>query len=1278
MKNYLLGLCAVTLLLSPALLAQTATTALIAGQVNDGSGAAVPGATVELTSKATGTTMKQTTNAVGQYTLANVAPGEYELKVTAQGFRAATVGNLKVEVSKSYTQNFTLEVGQVTETVAVTAEARVELQTVDATVGNTITAKALPYLPTFTRQVNELLTLQPGATPAGEVTGARRDQSTFTLDGIDVTNQSVGGLGTYMYMSVEGVEEFRVGVANPNSSFGRGAGGQVSLVGRRGSNEFHGAAFWYHQNDNLNANSWDRNRVRQRKPELKDNRFGFRFGGPGWKDKLFFFTNYEGRRFPRSSTFTRNVPSDLLRQGILQFRDAAGNINQYNLRTSAACGEQGNSPCDPRGIGLSPAIAQLWSTMPRGNDTTLGDGLNTIGYRGVVGHPLKNDFFMTRVDYNLSQNWRVDASIRYFRQNDVSAASLDIRNGNNASIRSFPTRQNMETIGVSGMIRPNLTGEFRFGRNRNRTGTDVLRPSGSAALLAIPATNTPDGFIALDIGARGGAQSVLSEPFDVDTQLARKQANDNRAYQWNADLNWIRGKHTVQFGTHIRYLPTLHLRDDKVLGALGALVAQIDSDLGVLSLGSASRPPACGGGRTVGCIQTADQQLWNRLYAGVTGLIDNVSVLAVRDGNAKPLPLGSLLESDTSRLWAPEFYVQDVWRWTPSLTVTVGLNYGWQRPPAERLGRYTIQQLANGEDATSDNFFRRRSEAAQRGDFFNPNFQFAPVNSVKRDVFNVDWNNLAPRVAVAWNPGGMGGLIGKLFGDKKTVIRSGYSLVFDRQNTVQSVIIPSLGIGFAQTLNVNAPLCNATGAGGAGCTPGSANAAASGFRVGVDGTIPRPTVPEQSVPVRPFWGVTGGRLSLFPEVLSFQVDPNMKVGENHAVNFTIQRELPGDIIVEVGYVGRFGRKLPQSMNLTQSPYNFLDRASGQTFAQAFDAVAAAVRANQTPANQPFFQNMMPGGTTAIVNAARTNFVVGNVSSVFLAMDQARLLNGLQPFNNYTSQMSLLRSSTGSSNYNGLIVSGRKRLSKGFLFDVSYTFSRSLDQLGEWQNAASVMPNSFDLDVEYGPSLFDQNHIVNAFGSWDLPFKSSNKFLNAVIGGWNLSSIFTSQSGLPLTVTQGSQVWGGTLFLGFNTGAIPTVAPATFGNSVRRSQGSNNIGTNAAGAGSGLNLFANPEQVFNSFRRVEISRDGRTGRSNPLRGFFRWNQDISIGKTTKIGERISTRFSFDMFNVYNAVIFANPSLDLNNPRAFGVLTSQFIPANRIDGSRSIQAGFRVEF
>jgi hypothetical protein len=1299
-------LLSIPMLFPARMAAQSATSGAIVGTVTDPQQAAIAGAHVEALNKETNQVQVQTTNSAGQYSFPSLVPGEYRVMFTMKGFRTTTIESFQVNVAKSFTLDVKMELGEISQTVQVEATARAELQTTDSAVGNVLPMKELQSFPALTRQVNELLTLQPGATPTGEVTGARSDQSTFTLDGIDVTNNSVGGLGTYAFLPIDSIDEFRVGVANPNASFGRGAGGQVSLVSQAGTNQYHGSAYWYHQNDNLNANSWDNNRLGKINPELKDNRFGGRFGGPIpflFHKKTFIFANYEGRRFPSTSQQTRLVPTPTMKQGILQFRDTSGVVRSYNLATAAACGPAPSTgACDPRGLGLSPSVLALWNMMPPGNDPSAGgaDGLNTTGFTTNAGTPLKNDFYDVKLDQNVTSKWHADVNYRYFRQAQISALQLSIIGGNPTTVRSLPTRQNLLEAGLSGQITSRLSADFRFGWVRQRDATNPERPNAVAAQEAIPGTSTPSGAIALDLGAAGGTHSLLDEPIDVGTQVARKQSNDNRNFQWNADLTWSRGAHTWQFGSHVRFLPTLHLRDDKVIGALGALIAQLDADIGAsISIPAADRPPTCGAGLTTNCLASADVQQWDRLYAGALGMVDTITVLTVRDGKFAPLPFGSQLQSDT-KLWAPEMYVQDIWRLKPTLTVTLGVNYGWQTAPTERLGRQTIQiDAGTGKPITALEFLSQRKTAAASGQFFNPTFGFVPINSANQSVFKVDYGAIGPRVAFAWNPSRSGGFGGKVFGTGKTVLRGGFGIVYDRQNTVQSVIIPALGIGFAQTLSVNGPACNITGAGGAGCLATSTNPALSVFRVGQDGTLPVPTVPAQGNPVVPqvtFSPITGA--INFPEVFSFQVDPSIKVGKNYAIDLTVQRELPGNMLLEVAYTGRLGRHLPQSMSLGQSPINFKDPVSGQTFAQAFDAVAAQLRAGTAAAAvtpQKWFDNMFPGlpgvpaGTVGLATAASANFINGNVSSIFRTIDQGRLLASLPTFNNYLAQGIFFRSSTGEANYHALLVTLNKRTSHGLSFTTNYTFSHSLDQLGAIQNAANLMPNSFDLNAEYGPSGFDFRHIFNAKWVYDLPFRSSHAFLKRAVQGWYVSGIFTALSGQPLTVIEGSQVWGGTLALGFNTAALPTLNPSGFGDGAHKGvTGSNGVGTNSP---AGINLFGNPSAVSSVFRPVQLATDGRSGRSFPLRGLGHWNQDASIGKRTTITERLHVNFAADFFNLFNHVIYCDPgatngnggscggSLNLlTNKSTFGVISSQFAPANRVTGSRWIQLSLRFEF
>ncbi len=424
----------------------------------------------------------------------------------------------------------------------------------------------------------------------------------------------------------------------------------------------------------------------------------------------------------------------------------------------------------------------------------------------------------------------------------------------------------------------------------------------------------------------------------------------------------------------------------------------------------------------------------------------------------------------------------------------------------------------------------------------------------------------------------------------------------------------------------------------------------------------------------------------FSEILSFSVDPNIKIPKNHSINFTIQRELPGNFIVEASYIGRFARGLFQNVDLNAAPYNFKDPKSGQTFAQAFDAVANQLRAN-VPAGsvtaQPWFENLLPGvGTAGVVSSQATAFINGNLSDLFQTFID---FSAPKPFNNRQVLTLFQRVTTGKSNYNGGVLTVTKRASHGLSFQANYTYSKSLDQVGLNQNNVGVLATPLNPNADYGPSFFDRRHIFSGTWVYDLPFgkgkmflKNSNRMVDRVIGGWYLGGIMVAQSGLPLSVAEGSgQVFGGSDVFGNTTGAIPISSNGLSGSLNGGVAGSNGIGTsgNPATKGTGLNLFGNPETVFKNFRPVNISTDGRLGRG-VIRGLSNFNLDMSLGKQIVIYERLKLGFSMEALNVLNHPIFNDPSLSLQTPASFGVITSQ----NTLNGygPRKLQMGLRLDW
>lgn len=1254
---------------SPLLRGQSATTGAVTGTVTDPSGAVVPGASIELVSIETNASQTQTANAAGQFTFSNVRPGPYKVTVKMQGFRTSSIPNLQIEVNKSSTLDVKLDVGTDNQVVEVTAAATVQLQTVDAQIGNTITKDLISRLPTLQRNVTELMNLQPGVVPVGanlqsRTTGALDDQNTVTVDGVDVT-AVVTAVGTSIPTPQDSVEEFRVAVSNPNASLARASGGQMSLVGRHGSNVMHGSGYGFFQNSDWNSNTWDNNAAKVRKPEIMDKRYGGRWGGALKKDRTFLFTNYEARDFDQVQQVQRTVPTDSLKAGILRFRDAAGNVNSFDLKTSRQCGPTGDQLCDPRGLGMSPSSRAQLALMPGSNLNSGGDGLNTLSYLANIPTPVQDRYIVGRLDHNFSEKLTFNGSYTYFRRIAVGAGDISIKD--QTSVVTTPQRGTLLTGSVTWQAKSNLINVSRFGFVRDVGPNEATSPAAAARLLNIPGTNTSAGNIALLLG--GGTTAFLDSPIDMDTQRARYQASYSRSYQYDNDTTWIKGSHTIAFGGQIRPIWYRHDRADKVVGSLTSLVANVDQGT-FQTIQAANAPPTCSSTLMTNCLRSSDVVNWGRYYALTLGMVNDIGVLAVRDASLKPMPLGTNLINVTNS-HAVYFNAQDTWRISKTLTLNYGFSYGWQTPPSDSLGRQTIQiDTATGQAVDPIQYLNAKRAAAESGQVYNPTFGWVPVNDAKRPVFNTARGGFSPRASFAYNPNA-DGLFGKIMGDRKTVIRGGFGLIFDRSNMVQNVLIPMLGVGFGQNVSVNGPKCNATSA-GAGCDAASANPALSAYRVGVDGSIPLPTVGATTVPVVP---------ANFAETLSFQVDPNTVLGRSYNIDFSIQRELPGGWIIDLAYVGRFARKLPHAINLTQSPYMFKDPASGQTFAQAYDLIRSQLRAGTTVANipnQPFFENQLrgigPSATQYVLTRLSPQFTAGNVSTIFLNMGVYRRSLGLQPYNNDQSQVEFMRTYIGSTNYNGLLVSAAKRMSKGLLVNANYTWSRAFDNGLLNQNNAGFYHNSFYPGNEYGPSIFDRTHVFNANWVYDFPLGKGHRLtlpggFDRILSGWYMSGIVTAYSGLPLVVSDssGSQTWGGATALGPASGAIQT--------------GGLETGLNPPITGTGFNLFKNGRDAANSFRPVLLNADGRSGRANPIRGLPFKNLDFSIGKNTRITERFTTRFAADMFNALNYVNYNNPTqanLNITNPNTFGTVNSSFIPPNRTNSARWIQLSFRVEF
>lgn len=1300
------------LVLTPAIAhAQGSSTATVTGTVTDQKGASVPGAAIELVNVATNESRTQRTNDTGYFTFVSVPPGTYRVSIKKDGFRATTIGPLGVQVGKSATVDAQLEIGTMAQTIEVQAGAQMELQTLDSAVGNVLERKMLDNIPSLARDATALLLLQPLANPGfnspgspnasgegdntgGQVAGARSDQNTFLLDGGDASD-STAGSGQYSGTNftatpravvptpIESLEEFRVVTTNSGASFSRSAGGEVQMVTRRGTNQYHGAVYEYLQNNVLNANTWTRNHLfvastgrTEPNPALRDNRFGGRIGGPIWKDKTFFFVHYEGRRYVSSADISRRVPSALMKAGVLQFGGQFYNLNPGPVTVNGVTYPGTGATLDPRGLGLAPGIKAVWDMLPAGNDPTgsSADGVNTLGFTAPVPTPLREDFGVMRLDHAFNSRWQFMGSYRYDKTTFTAPVQVDIggllpgdTSGQPKATAQRPLAPRYVVAGLTGQVTSHLTSEFKFDYLRHWWQWGTFAPSKMPAPAGFP---QPDGLNAA-LSILGEGITVGMQPINVDTQNARSRLWNGKDYTFIENMSWLKGNHLIQFGGRAGSQHFYHQRDDKVVGGLTSEVFTIGRLAAGSHVSGIPNPANLSGGAV---------NRWNTDYASVLGIMERAQQLFTRKPDFSPNPDGTPLQQHTV-VDNYSLYVTDSWKLRPSLTLNIGVNWGVQLPPYEETGEQTmVVDDSTGKIVSFDDYEAQRKASALSGQIFNPQLDYVPIKQTGRKYpYDPDWTNFSPRVSVAWNPSFSSGLLSTVLGNRKTVVRSGYGRVYDRVNGVGIVMIPALGVGFGNNLRCAGPHNTGTAIACGSSTP------SNGFRIGTDGTV---------VPMPALANIPSGQ-PLIPgtnspfETLDFRIDPKRKIGYAHTFDLTVQRELPGNMLLEIGYVGNYASRLYQGYAAQQVPYMYT--LGGQSLAKAFSNIAQTIIQNPNIArtaipNQPFIEAFLAGQCGGYSSC--TQMVVSDPSIKANANAFADDLSGFQTFNltdfweQYGSGLdstqvldSYIIGSHGHSNYNAGFLSLRKQTSAGLTFNFNYTLSHAFDQIGQNQESLNEASDAFNLDRDYGSAQFDRRHAFTALATYDLPFGRGSHFssgsgiVNKIIGGWNIAGVWVFATGIPLDVFNGGscQEFGQGAVFGNCSAYIP------LDHKVVTASVNRNPSTGA------LSAFANSAAINSDytpfFRPPDLTIDGRTGRGF-YRGLNRWNFDFGASKTTKITERISTRFDMQITNAFNHPLFNNSNgvetqLDLSSG-SFGRLNNQY------NAPRFIQFGLRIDF
>lgn len=998
-RGSLPGLCLLLLfVLSAPLWAQTYGE--ITGTILDPTGAVVAGATVTITNVATNAVRTTESNEAGVYRFPSLPPGQYTIRVERQGFKTVTRSNIELQVQQSARIDFELAVGAMAETIEVTAEAAL-LASENATVGTVIENRRIVELPLNGRNYLQLVSLAPNVSfgfPSAGQAGARQggiraDQSIsvagqraqfnrFTLDGVENTDPN---FNTFVVMpSIDALQEFKVQTGIYPAEFGRAAT-QINVLTKSGTNEFHGALFYFLRNEKLDAKNYAFTAARPPKDPFKWNQFGFTLGGPvtipklfSGRDRLFFMTNYEWFRQRRAVQGVYNLPSAAMHQG--NFSELPlGTAGIFDPRSRVREGDRivatpfpGNIIPASRIHPISKALLEYYPTPNLPNPELRRNHVQALG------RPIDRDHFISRFDFNESPNSQWAGR---FSWGDESQLDEALKLNGEKIITRF--RQYM--VSNTRVVSPTVVLENRFGLTKfyNTTGpelaftTDVVGKLGITGLSSGPPVQWGIPNIALEVYSGFGNSS--EGPYE----------NDNGSTQIISNTSVVRGRHSMRFGGEIR-----HDRYNQV-----------------------------------------GNQFARGQFTFIRNATSNPALSGISGDPFADFLLGEVFQAEAAASIArAEFrslsfalYFDDIWKITPKLTINFGLRYENTPPWEDQTGRLfngivrrdirpADYRNANVADRSIYPYFMRQG----RGEPYEgialrwPDIEVRRDGSLGNRLVGRDNNDFAPRLGISWSP------------TPKWVIRTGAG-VFYSQDTgnPRFDMARNLAGRFRDNSRTDFPHLNW----------GNGLAALAGAVV----QVPRP--------------------------YTFANPYDRRTPYSIQYLFNIQRELPGNTLLEVGYLGSVSHRL-----------------------EALRAVNEALPAPRT------------SGLTIPQRSPFPNF--GRIQLVD---------NG------------------GNGNYNSLGVNVTRRYSHGLTYMIAYTWSKSIDTATAIRNQGgdTLFPqNSYCRHCERARSSHDVRHRYVTSALWELPFgrgrrvEIENPFLNGLFGGWQLGGILTLQTGFPVTVTQG--------------------------------------------------------------------------------------------------------------------------------------------------------------
>jgi len=1234
----------------PTLLVAQGTSGRILGRIADPTGAVLAGVKIKATNEATGVAQTTASNESGDYVFPNLSVGTYSLSFDLTGFKNNVRRSVTIDVNQVITLNMTMQVGQTQEVVDVTSEAPL-VETSSTQLGTVVNDRAIVQLPLNERDTYQFLSLQPGvqsqvgadlyyggsSTGSVSVNGGRGRANNFSVNGGDA-NDLFANLPT-VQPSPDSVEEFRILTNGFDAEYGRNSGSVVNVVTKSGTNQFHGDLYEFHRNRPLNAKGY----LDPTKEAFILNQFGATIGGPIKKDRTFFFGSYDGRRRIRGvSSGTVSVPTLSETSGVFSGAFAGSVTNPFVgavLQGRPGCAQaitnNGGSIPDPSVAANYPVS---WSTLfpqdANGNttiptacqDPVAADLMNQYvtpyvpkavnGQLVTLGSERdRQDQGTFRFDHRI--NDKQNFSAYYYLTDETDFNPFNTFQAAGANMPGFgdTIKQRFQQYNLSHTwtISNSLVNEARFSYMREAQGTfghsqhtDLVTNSCTSAAAkpycftgvsdssAVPSLTRLGITPGLGPQREGVPDIAISGGFTIGNNFEGEIPQIGNSFQWTDSITKVRGSHTFKFGGDVR-----RMRFDQ------HLYFEVSGYYNYFGTG----------GNTT---------KFSDLYPDyLLGLPDQYQQGAAQVENVR----------ETS------FYTfgQDSWKIRPNLTLNYGLRWEFNSPlndighhvqtfrPGQSTNVYPCQLSAYSVQYFQNQYGVANPDCNNTGVF--PTGLVVPGDKgVPSGLTQTYYKAFAPRIGIAWSPGKSG----------KTSFRAGWGMFY---NPIEQLVLEQFSAEppFGGSTLIFGTLFNTPFYAQSNFQYPNAFNPQGGEFTGIQN--PKPGQPVD-------W-------SIFRPILLFgEFQPHMRTQYSDQYNFTIQRELARNLVLQVGFVGSQGHRLLATTDLNRAtPQTCLDIMSiantNPANVTSFGAQASCgpfLEDNQYSVTVPnAFNFHLPNGQTVAGTGQTLNFTgIRPYSSPNCKLDGTTCPPDQIPvFSNIFAQDTIANSS-----YNSLQVDLEKRFSNGLQMQAAYTYSKSMDQASSFED----LLNPFNARASRSLSLFDARQRFVISYVYQLPVPKYSGLKGQVLDGWEVSGITQFQSGFPVHIQDGND-HELTSSIDFSAAGTPDlIAPF-------RKLDPRNSPTHLV---FDPNSFADPALgSFGTARRTICCGPGLN------------NSDFSVQKEFPMSETKHFEFRWDIFNIFNHTHFYSIDGNITDGANFGI-------AKRVADPRLMQLALKFYF